>query len=129
MSAGCLAAMVYGFVPGAQSFGSRAAVLHHNCLSCVGAVLALRYPEIPCIGYYDDFGIVAPRDSAEQALRTFTRFNDGLVVMPKKDLSEADSPHVMCALAASCRRECGEVIASLSLSRERVGMRIIFARS
>ena len=121
-------AVAYGFVPGALSFGPRAAVLHHNCLSCVIAVPAWRYLAIPCIGYYDDFGIHAPRDLAELALRAFTKFNDGLVIMPKKDIPEADSPHGMVGLAVSCRDECGEVIASLSLSREGFGMRITFER-
>lgn len=54
-------------------------------------VLACRYLEIPFIGYDDDFGLVAPRDLVELALRTFTKFNDELVIMPKKDISGADS--------------------------------------
>ena len=60
--------MRYGFIPHTQPFGSTAAVLHYICLSRVIASLTCRALKVPCIGYYDDFGMVLPECLAEMAL-------------------------------------------------------------
>ena len=60
----------YDFIPRTQLFGSAAAVPFYNCLSRVVASPACRYLIIPCIGFRDDFGIVAPKALLHLAFRS-----------------------------------------------------------
>ena len=64
-----------GFILRTQLLGSVAAVLHRNCLSRVIALLACRYLEIPRVGNYDDFGVVAPKPLGELACRPSARID------------------------------------------------------
>ena len=73
----------YGFLPKTQLFRSTAAVLHYNCLSRVIAILACRILELPCVGYCDDFSIVAPKTLKDKALEAFTMLTDLLLVILK----------------------------------------------
>ena len=54
------------------------------------ASLACRALKLPCVGYYDDFAIVAPRILIDKALEAFTTLNDLLLVILKKRKSEAE---------------------------------------
>ena len=53
--------MAYGFAPRTQLSGPTAAALRCNGFSRAVASQAYAYQKIPRIGYYDDFGIVAPK--------------------------------------------------------------------
>ena len=40
------------------------------------ATIAVRWLKLPCVGYFDDFGIVATDSAAQEALRALTAPND-----------------------------------------------------
>ena len=79
----------YGFIPKTQLFGSTPAIHHYDCLSREIASIACRVLKLPCVGYYDDFAIVAPRILIDKALEAFTKLNDLLLIILKKRKSEA----------------------------------------
>ena len=108
-----------GFIPKSQLFGSAAAVLHYNCLSRVIASLACRILKLPCVGYYDDFLIVATRTLIDKALEAFTMLNDLLLVILKKKKSEAGSEIEFLGVAISLLPSYEETLASLRLSEDR----------
>ena len=118
----------YSLAPRTQLFGSAGAVLCYTCSPRVMAVLTCEYLKIPCVGYYDDFGIVAPRAMAKLALLTFTNFYDEPFLILKRNKSEADSNLDFSKLTISSRDEVKEVIASLALSKERIDRFIALAR-
>ena len=113
--------MTYGLAPRTKPFGSTAAVRRYNCFSRVIVPLACGRQQIPRKGYCDDFGVVAPKAAVEVAIRTLTIFNDEISVMLKKNESEADSVLDFLGLSIGTRGECEEVIAGLSLPKERIG--------
>ena len=84
--------LLYGLIPRSQLFGSAAAVLHYDCLSRVIASLTRSALKIPCVGYYDDFGIVLPECSIKTALNVFASFNKALFIIPKEKKSEFGAP-------------------------------------
>ena len=84
--------MWYGFIPHTQLFGPAAAVLHYNCLSRVIASLTRSALKIPCVGDYDDFGIVLPECLIKTALNISTSFNKALFIIPKEKKSEFGAP-------------------------------------
>ena len=76
----------YCFLSRTQLFGSTSAVLQYNCLSRVIATLAVRLLKIPVMGYYDDFGLIAPAELTGEALVCFVELNKllGLRMKPSK---------------------------------------------
>ena len=62
------------FPPKALLFGASSAVLPSNCFSRLLDVLFDRIFGTPLIGYFGDFGAVAPKNLGRCALRTFERF-------------------------------------------------------
>ena len=74
----------YGFIPRTQPSGSAATVLHYDRLSRAKASFTCRYLKIPCVGYYDYSGIVAPKQLILPAPRKLASFSDGLVIMLKR---------------------------------------------
>ena len=64
---------------GEQWYGSAAAVLHYNCVSRAIA-FACRILEIPCVRYFDDFGIIAPSCLIDQSLEAFKELNEAFLV-------------------------------------------------
>lgn len=78
----------YGFIPRTLLFGSTAAVLHYICLSRLLASPVCPFLGIPCVGYYDDYGMRLPYRLADAALGAFTSFNDCLEVTSKRGKSE-----------------------------------------
>ena len=72
------------------------------------------------MGYYDDFGSVAPKPRAEFAASFFAKFDDGLFVALKKNKPEACSILGFLGLAIGFREDYKEAIANLSLSEDRV---------
>ena len=109
----------YGFVPHTQLFGSTAAALHYNCLSRVVASLACRVLKIPCVGYYDDFGLISPECLIKDALGIFTSFNKALLIILKDSKSEFGTLLEFLGLTISFRNDGSPVLASLSLSPEK----------
>ena len=110
----------YGFIPKTQLFGTAAAVLHYNCLSRVIASLACRALKLPCVGYYDDFAIVAPRILIDKALEAFTKLNDLLLIILKKKKSEAGRVLEFLGATIHFAISYDETIASLQLSKSRI---------
>ena len=110
----------YGFIPRTQLFGSTAAVLHYNCLSRVIASLACRILKIPCVGYYDDFGIILPECLIKDGLGIFTSFNKALMIILKDSKSEFGALLEFLGLAISFRNDGSPTLASLSLSQEKI---------
>ena len=51
-------------------------MLHYNTVSRVTATMTARWLRVPCLGYFDDFGIVAAESAIRDALRAFTALND-----------------------------------------------------
>ena len=102
----------------AQLFGPAAAVLHNNCFSRAIASLARRVLKIRCIGYYDDFGIVAPGCLIGQALGAFAELNEALLVALRDRESEPGPFLEFSGLAVSFRGDGGDVVASLALPEE-----------
>ena len=76
--------------------------------------------EIPWVGYFDDFGIVAPRPLNKFAVKSFASFNDDLFVMLEKLRSGSGPTLQSLGLTICFRYECEEVIASVSLSKEQI---------
>ena len=109
----------YGFIPRTQLFGSTAAVLHYNCLSRVIASLACRILKIPCVGYYDDFGIILPECLIKDGLGIFTSFNRALMIILKDSKSEFGTLLEFSGLAISFRNDGSATLASLSLPPEK----------
>ena len=98
----------YGFIPHTQLFGSTAAALHYNCLSRAIASLTCRMLKIPCIGCYDDFGIISPECLIKNALDISTSFHKASVF--------AIVPSVLkCSFALGVR--ANEVVGKQRLSR------------
>ena len=110
----------YGFIPRTQLFGSTAAVLHYNCLSRIIASLACRILKIPCVGYYDDFGIILPECLVRDGLGFFTSFNRALLIILKDSKSEFGTLLEFLGLTISFRNDGSPTLASLSLSQEKV---------
>ena len=110
----------YGFIPRTQLFGSTAAVLHYNCLSRVIASLACRILKIPCVGYYDDFGIILPVCLVKDGLDIFTSFNKALFIILKDKKSEFGTFLEFLGLIISFRNDGSPILASLSLSPEKI---------
>ena len=103
-----------------QLCGSTAAVLHYNCLSRIIALLAWRALNIPCEGYYDDFGMVLPECLIERALHAFAGFNKALLINLKEKKSEFGTFLEFLGLTVSFRGDGGHIIASLSLAAEKI---------
>ena len=110
----------YGFIPRTQLFGSTAAVLHYNCLSRVIASLACRILKIPCVGYYDDFGIILPECLVKDGLSVFTSFNKALRIILKDSKSEFGTLLEFLGLTISFWNDGSPTLASLSLSQEKI---------
>ena len=110
----------YGFIPRTQLFGSTAAVLHYNCLSRVIASLACRILKIPCVGYYDDFGLILPECLVKDGLGIFTSFNRALLIILKDSKSEFGTLLEFLGLTISFRNDGSPTLASLSLSHEKI---------
>ena len=77
------------FRPKTLLFGSTLAVLHYNGLSRLIATLSCRLLGIPCLGYYDDFVMVAPRDRIARAHEAFLLFNSLVELIMKNAKSQA----------------------------------------
>ena len=110
----------YGFIPRTQLFGSTAAALHYNCLSRVIASLACRMLKIPCVGYYDDFGIILPGRLVKDGLGIFASFNQALMIISKDSKSEFGILLEFLGLAISFRNDGSSTLASLSLPPEKI---------
>ena len=110
----------YGFIPKTQLFGSTAAVLHYNCLSRVIASLACRILKLPCVGYYDDFAIIAPRLIINKALEAFTMLDDLLLILLKKNKSESGRILEFLGITIHFAVGFGETIATLQFPEERI---------
>ena len=110
----------YGFIPRTQLFGSTAAALHYNCLSRVIASLACRVLKIPCVGYYDDFGLILPECLIKDVLGIFTSFNKALMIISKDKKSEYGALLEFLGLTISLRGNGSPIMASLSLSQEKI---------
>ena len=98
----------YGFIPRTQFLGPAAAVLHYNCFSRATASLARRVLRMPCVSYFDDFGIIAPSCLVDPALAAFAEPNESLPVAPKKRKSEA-GPFPECLASPSAFERAGEI--------------------
>ena len=61
-----------GFIPKTQLLGATTMVLDYNAVPRVMATLAVRWLRIPCVGYFDDFGVITTESAIEEALRAFT---------------------------------------------------------
>ena len=109
----------YGFIPRTQLFGSAAAALRYNCLSRVIASLACRILEIPCVGYYDDFGVILPECLVKDGLAVFTSFNKALMIISKDSKSEYGTLLEFLGLTISFRNDGSPTLASLSLPRKK----------
>ena len=72
------------------------------------------------MGYFGALGIVAPRASVDLVLRSFAMFSDESFSMPTGPKLGADSDLEFSVLAVGFLGDCEEVIASLSLPKERV---------
>ena len=118
----------FGFIPKTQLFGSAAAVLRYNCLSRVLASLACRYLNLPCVGYYDDFAIVAPKLVIDKALQAFTTLRDELFAILKKSKSEAGPNLELLGLAIHFEEGYEDAIATLELAPTRIEKLIKMAR-
>ena len=86
------------------------------------------YLRIPCIGYYDDLCIAVPKAPAVRPTRAYAKFDDRLFLVPGENKSGAESVQEFSVVSISFLYECEEVVASLSLSKERVDEPAICAR-
>ena len=84
-------------------------------------------PPNPARGYYDASGMAAPRPLVRPALSSCAEFNE-LGIALKRNESAASPSLGFLRLAISFRDGCQEVIASLSLSRERIARLTKLAR-
>ena len=75
----------YAFPPTTQLFGSTASVLHYNVLSRAIVKILIRVFAIPDIGYYDDYGFLAPSPLADHAVRVVRRVCSLLGIELKDD--------------------------------------------
>ena len=84
------------------------------------ASLARRVLKLPCVGFFDDFAIVAPWILIAKALEAFTKLNDLLLIILKKKKSEAGRALEFLGIAIHFAISYGETIASLQLSESRI---------
>lgn len=73
----------YAFPPTTQICGPTASVLRYNLLSRLLVTILVRIFAIPSIGYYDDYGFLAPSDISGAAMRLVCRVCDLLCITLK----------------------------------------------
>ena len=84
------------------------------------ASLACRLLKIPRSGYFDIFGLVVPNSLARSVLKISAGLNECFEIAFKGKTSEAGSRPESLALTFSLKGDRPDIIASLSLSPERV---------
>ena len=109
-----------GFVPQTQLFGATAAVLHYNTVSRVMASLAVRWLKIPCLGYFDDFGIITTEMTVHEALNAFTKMNHILGFELKIEKSDWGTVLEFLGVTITFYVVRSGCVALLSLSHDRV---------
>ena len=109
-----------GFIPKTQLFGATAAVLNYNTVSRVMATIAVRWLGMPCMGYFDDFGIITTESTIKEALQAFTTLNQILGFELKVEKSEFGTRIEFLGVTVDFRMIKEECEAQLSLSHERV---------
>ena len=83
---------IYGFIPNPQLFGSTAVPSELQLLLANYSCFSLN---LPCVGYYDDFGKVAQVELLGDAQAAFTEINETLRVQLKNPKSQA-GPEIYC---------------------------------
>ena len=109
-----------GFIPQTQLFGATAAVLHYNTVSRVMASLAVRWLKIPCMGYFDDFGIITTERAIREALDAFTKMNHILGFELKIEKSDWGTVLEFLGVTITFYVVSSGCEAQLSISSERV---------
>ena len=109
-----------GFIPQTQLFGATAAVLHYNTVSRVMASLAARWLKIPCMGYFDDFGIITTERAIREALDAFTKMNHILGFELKIEKSDWGTVLEFLGVTITFYVVSSGCEAQLSISSERV---------
>ena len=76
--------------------------------------------QIPCIGRYDDFGVILSERLVETALDVFASFNEALLIVLKEKKPENGARLEPRGLVISFRNDGCPVIAGLSLAEEKI---------
>ena len=84
------------------------------------ATVAVRWLGIPCVGYFDDFGIISTESAIKEALQAFTALNQILGFESKVAKSEFGARIEFLGVTADFRMIKEESEAQLSLPPERV---------
>ena len=100
------------FILQTQLFGPAAAGQHYTCVPTVIASLPRRFPRLPYVGYYDDFGLLAPTLLVHSPLKTFTNFKGCLEIILQKNKSEAGSRLEFLGLTISFRGDHPDIVPS-----------------
>ena len=87
-------------------------------LSRLGFSLTCPALKIPCVGYYDDCGMVLPECLIKMALDVIATFNNALLIISREKKSEFGAPVEFLGLTVSFRNGGSYVSASFLLADE-----------
>ena len=106
--------LCYSVTPEAQLCGPKGAAPRYNRPSGVIASLACRFSKMPCIGYYDDFGVVVLNPLVHSAFATFANFGGCLDI-----ILGLYGSCLEFLVAAIFKRDLSDTLARMSLLRKR----------
>ena len=106
-----------GRFPKTQLLGPTAAESRYDCSS---EALVCRFLKIPCVGYYDDYGMVLPGQLFVAAVAAFECFNDCLGIILKVGKFDACRKTEFLGLTATFPSDGGLVRAEPPLATGRV---------